>query len=39
MSLFRVRYPAFYVRAKTYESIKLYLSFLETNMIQIVKRE
>lgn len=39
MSLFRVRYPVFYVRTKIYESIKLYLSFLETNMIQIVKRE
>lgn len=39
MFLFRVRYPVFYVRTKTYESVKLYLSFLETNMIQIVKRE
>ena len=39
MSLFRVRYPVFYVRTKICESIKLYLSFLETNMIQIVKRE
>lgn len=39
MSLFWVRYPVFYVRTKIYESIKLYFSFLEINMIQIIKRE